>query len=278
MASVAAMALIVSSRYPAIKRTSTALPNLHPVCHRICALARVDYSRYGRRHRRSRFHPALAGGALGRGDKYSVGVDPDHPGRRSRWMVIDGRDSGVRQIVLCRAASPARKPPPASLFCTPALSGEIDLQKPWCRLITLTLIGRIMLQPGRGYEDQNEVCLYFSGLTKGISISQNVAFRRGEIKFSRERKSVLLHLRFFARLDDFVGWAPWPAADPLVGLVWHGKSRAYFDGTGERRDEAGHAGFIGVHLWPLLFFGTNHQPGFSKHIRPTPRRSFPQSG
>ena len=42
---------------------------------------------------------------------------------------------------------------------------------------------------------------------------------------SRAAAKVLQHSQTFAVRDDFVGRAPWPAADPLVGLFKHRQSR-----------------------------------------------------
>jgi TatD DNase family protein len=44
---------------------------------------------------------------------------------------------------------------------------------------------------------------------------------------------VLHHPQTFAARDDFVGRAPWPAADPLVGLPEHSKSRTRGSGADE---------------------------------------------
>jgi hypothetical protein len=48
---------------------------------------------------------------------------------------------------------------------------------------------------------------------------------------SRAAAKVLQHSQTFAVRDDFVGRAPWPAADPLVGLFKHRQSRTRGSGA-----------------------------------------------
>ena len=50
----------------------------------------------------------------------------------------------------------------------------------------------------------------------------------------RPDSDLVLHpTQFVAARDDFVGRAPWPAADPLVGLLKHSKSRTRGSGADE---------------------------------------------
>jgi hypothetical protein len=50
---------------------------------------------------------------------------------------------------------------------------------------------------------------------------------------TRRDATVILHPQTFAACDDFVGRAPWPAADPLVGLLGRSQSRTRGSGADE---------------------------------------------